>query len=806
MKVRRCTAVLSCALLSALLCVSRGACAQSSPSVVSLDPASTPHVSAVSVPRGEASFANAPANFFPFASARLGEASDVQAVRLHFSAPTTLAKIESTKDFTIESGSSCVAGRSFAKGDTCIALVRFTPQGAGRRFGKLTITREGGAQPDAIGLGGYGYAPVLSFTPAVITTVPATYPGSKGLLSSAQNLDVDGGDTLYIADTGNGDIRYIDSSGTVQNAVTGATTPQGIATDNFGNIFFDNGAASGFMYEIYNYATFDVQASGTGTDTCTVSTPCSMYAEQLYYPGMMSVDHNNNLLFANDNGGAALSDLQPTQPTFINLYDPFPYQEAALPDGFAADYNDNLYTLWAIGTECEIQQQSLYDAEESNVRFIKVAGGRMCGFSGDGGEAANAEIGAIVGQMSFDEAGDMYFSDTNNQRVRMINAATGIINTIAGNGTAGYSGDNTGAKAAKLSYPTGVAVDSQGQVYIISGTGTTKGGAQVVRKVGPNGYLSYGNLTVGTSATLKVTVTNTGNSTMTLANTAFTGADASDFSIDPTVTSCGLTSGSYLYAGQACVIGIAFKPGATGSRKGNLVLLDNTVTSSNTVQLAGTGTASAPSFSPSALSFPSTTINQSASQTVTVTNKGNANLSISAITFGGTNPKMFTYTSTCSGAIAPKGTCTLQVTFKPTTSGSHSAVLNVTDNAPSSPDSVSVAGTGVTPASASVHVTSSANPATNCVPLAFSIAVTGTGGHVPTGVVDLMIGSRVLGSAALVNGAAILRGTSLPAGTNLVTVSYSGDATFEPSNSAVFSQTVSGSASCRSVNPLVAQQ
>ena len=65
----------------------------------------------------------------------------------------------------------------------------------------------------AFGLGGNGYAPIISFTPAIITTVPGTYPSSVGLLSGAQNLAVDGSDTLYIADSGNDVIRYMDSSG-----------------------------------------------------------------------------------------------------------------------------------------------------------------------------------------------------------------------------------------------------------------------------------------------------------------------------------------------------------------------------------------------------------------------------------------------------------------------------------------------------------------------------------------------------------------------------------------------------------------
>ncbi|HEX8812754.1 MAG TPA: hypothetical protein VF742_12255, partial [Terracidiphilus sp.] len=67
--------------------------------------------------------------------------------------------------------------------------------------------------PFALGIGGYGYAPVLSFNPAIITTVAGTYPSGVGLLKGAQNLTVDGNDTVYVADTGNNVIRSMDSSG-----------------------------------------------------------------------------------------------------------------------------------------------------------------------------------------------------------------------------------------------------------------------------------------------------------------------------------------------------------------------------------------------------------------------------------------------------------------------------------------------------------------------------------------------------------------------------------------------------------------
>lgn len=229
---------------------------------------------------------------------------------------------------------------------------------------------------------------------------------------------------------------------------------------------------------------------------------------------------------------------------------------------------------------------------------------------------------------------------------------------------------------------------------------------------------------------------------------------------------------------------------------------DNTVTNTNTVQLSGTGAASAPSFSPPSLSFPSTAVNQSSSSTVAVTNNGNAKLTVSGITLGGTKPKMFTYTSNCTGQIAPKATCNLQVTFKPTTAGTHSAVLNIADNSPASPHAVSIAGTGLTAASSKMTVVSSANPATGCAPVLFSVAVSGTAGKTPTGSVELKRGTTVLVSAPLTNGRALLSTPALAPGSNLLSAGYRGDETYSPSASPTFTQMVASAGSCRGVEPL----
>jgi DNA-binding beta-propeller fold protein YncE len=87
------------------------------------------------------------------------------------------------------------------------------------------------------------------------------------------------------------------------------------------------------------------------------------------------------------------------------------------------------------------------------------------GFAGDGGPAAQALLNGPF-DVGFDPAGNLYFSDTFNHRIRRVEGRTGIITTVAGNGAAGYSGDGGPAIEAALNEPYGIAVDRSGSIYV----------------------------------------------------------------------------------------------------------------------------------------------------------------------------------------------------------------------------------------------------------------------------------------------------------------------------------------------------
>ena len=540
-----------------------------------------------------------PLNFRRLGELKAGEVGPAHTLTLRFAETVTLTHIKSTPDFRVEQGGSCVEGGTYEANTTCMLVVRFTPVGPGRRLGSVVLSHSGSTSATTFALSGFSYEPVISFTPAQITTVPGTFSSGAGTISSATNLAIDGGDVLYIADIGNSKIKEIDSSGAINTINPAFATPVALAVDSLGIVYSTN--KSGSTYYFSDFTPWGVQTAFGYTytsTTCTVSSPCAFSAVGMSNPANISIDANDNLFLLEGTLGAAempVANVDQGTGT-LNLWhlkDQFAYASGG-PGSFAVDAAGNLYTsyIYTPNNTCIILEESLYDAEYSP-SANRVAGSVKCGFSGDGGNGSGAEISSAIGQIAFDIAGNLYFADTGNQRVRRIDAATGIIRTIAGNGTAGYTGDSGPATKATLRAPAGVGVDSQGQVYVLSNSAAT-GTAQVVRKLGVTGSLVFPSTTQSTaSATVLVNVANSGNATLNFVRDTITGANPGDFSVDLNTTNCNFAAGNYLNAGQSCQIGIVFKPAAVGARSATINLVDNTVNGVNKINLSGTGVAAA---------------------------------------------------------------------------------------------------------------------------------------------------------------------------------------------------------------------
>jgi hypothetical protein len=208
--------------------------------------------------------------------------------------------------------------------------------------------------------------------------------------------------------------------------------------------------------------------------------------------------------------------------------------------------------------------------------------------------------------------------------------------------------------------------------------------------------LSFGNQQVGTTSFEQfVNVQNTGDADLVIGQVTITGSDASQFAVQSDTCSSNTLS-----PGGSCLIGVEFSPTSTGPKAASVSIPSNAPGTPHTVALSGSGVNPNLTRSPSSLAYGNQQINtMSFEQFVNVQNTGSGNgpLMMGTATVTGTGAAHFAKQSdTCSGvSLLPGGSCFISVQFTPTTTGAKSATLNIPSNAPTSPDPVSLSGTGV---------------------------------------------------------------------------------------------------------------
>src|SRR5229473_3428789 len=190
-------------------------------------------------------------------------------------------------------------------------------------------------------------------------------------------------------------------------------------------------------------------------------------------------------------------------------------------------------------------------------------------------------------------------------------------------------------------------------------------------------------------------LTNIGNNTLNIASIAITGTNAGDFAVAAS-SACPVAPFT-LAAGASCNIAVTFTPTAAGTRNGTLTLTDNNgnvAGSTQTISLSGTGTPSAVSLSSTAVAFGNQLLNTTSPAQpmppLTLTNTGSAMLMFTSIKASGD----FAETDTCGTSLAPKATCTISVTFTPTAIGPRAGAITISDNAPDSPQAITLSGNG----------------------------------------------------------------------------------------------------------------
>ncbi len=278
------------------------------------------------------------------------------------------------------------------------------------------------------------------FIGTLTANAPPGYSGDGAQASNAQvnlpsGIAVDASGNIYIADMHNGRIRKIRTDGVI-------VTIAGVGDGAWSG---DTGPAA--RAQLFRPSATAIDAAGnlyiadTGNNRVRMVTP----------GGAVTTFAGNGVAGHSGDRGAATS-------AQINA-----------PAGVAVDGLGNLY----------VSEAAAVRKVATSGIITTVAGNGSAGYSGDGGSAASAQLNRPSG-LAVDSQSNLFIADTYNGRVREVTPG-GVISTFAGNGSFAVSGDGGQATSAQIAYPTAVAVDSSGNLYIAAGQ---------VRRVLPSGVIS----------------------------------------------------------------------------------------------------------------------------------------------------------------------------------------------------------------------------------------------------------------------------------------------------------------------------
>jgi sugar lactone lactonase YvrE len=330
---------------------------------------------------------------------------------------------------------------------------------------------------------GNGRVRVVDLSAIVRTAAGGGYggdggPGSLSQLLGPQQLAMNSSGDLYIADTGNHRIRKI-SAGVI-TTVAGVSTPgktgdgglavnaaldspQGVALDSSGNLYISD--SQNCVLRKISMSGIINRFAGNGTCSSTPNDGGPATSGQFVYPAGLAVDTSGNVYVA---------DPIQNRVRKISTTGIITTVAGTGTLGFSGD--GGLATSAQLSSPASVAVDAagaLYIADRGNFRVRKistsgvittVAGTGSAGYSGDGGPATAAKIGQVF-QVALDASGNLYFADASNNRLRRI-AIDGTISTSAGVGTAGFTGDGGPALGAQLNYPYGVATDASGAVFV----------------------------------------------------------------------------------------------------------------------------------------------------------------------------------------------------------------------------------------------------------------------------------------------------------------------------------------------------
>jgi len=302
-------------------------------------------------------------------------------------------------------------------------------------------------------------------------------------INAACGVAVDANGNIYIADQYNERVRKITASTNKISTIAGRNgtgyngdgiladsaklnNPAAVAVDDSGNVYIAD-KLNNRVREIRAVTGLIRTLAGTGSAGYNGDGIIDTTAK-LYYPSGLAVDASGNVYIADQYNSrirkitvstGLISTIAGTDSTGYN------------GDGILAD-SARLGMPSGVALDAA---GNVYIADQGNNRIRKidaitgiistVAGNGGMGYNGDGIDALSAEL-YYPSAITLDTAGNIYICDFNNGRIRKVSASNNIITTVAGNGNFGYNGDNIPATTAELNGPFGVALDFNGNLFI----------------------------------------------------------------------------------------------------------------------------------------------------------------------------------------------------------------------------------------------------------------------------------------------------------------------------------------------------
>jgi sugar lactone lactonase YvrE len=590
------------------------------------------------------------------------------------------------------------------------------------------------------------------------------------ILPSAVVFDAAG--DLYFAETGNHVIRKVDPAGNI-------TTIAGSGTQGFSG---DSGPAIS--------ATLD-SPQGLALDTASNLYIADTHNQRIrklsLTTGIITTIAGSTAGFSGDSASALSAQLN-------------------LPTALAVDASANLYI--ADTNNHRIRKLNLTTGIISTI-----AGNGTQGYSGDSGPAISAVIDSPTG-IAADASSNLYLADTHNHRIRKIAATTGIITTIAGTGSPGFSGDTTAATAANLALPHGLTADSAGNLYLAdtanhrirridatTGIITTVVGDGTQAFAGDNGPPTAASLDSPTATTLSpasnLTLSDTGNQRIrqitnqpapttitTIAGLGLTAPGALNLTA-PSVIDYGTGQLTASLSTSPATGSVTFSETTNGTTKilGSSPLVSNTATLSTSTLSAGayklTATYSGDQTHPSA---------QSAALALTITpHQLTATVAPISLLYDQPIPSI---TGTLNG-ILPQDAANLAASFYTTAStGSPAGTYPITPvlTGPAAGNyTVAAPSASLTigPAPTLITLSNLVASGTTGSTVTLTVHVASTTNGTPPGSVTLLDGNSPLFTTVLSpSGDAVFLTTSLAQGSHTFIAVYDGSANFTPSISA----------------------